>query len=85
MQTIRAIRLELGFSIGEMAESLGLQKATYQGYDNGTRKTPDGIYQQAVALQKSVNDFMAEAPQRIDARLNQEFPHGIMSEVQPWV
>lgn len=82
MQTeLKAIREELGFSYGEMAQELGVHKATYQGYETGRRATPPHIISSARDSLARDRAFWAGLPLRVDARLALEFPNGIMSGV----
>lgn len=72
MQPIRKLRLEMGYSIAEMAESLGFGKATFQGYDNGTRAAPEGLLDRMKAIQQANAAFMAGIAERVDERLKED-------------
>jgi transcriptional regulator with XRE-family HTH domain len=78
---LRKIRLEMGFSMRDMACELGLATPTYQGYEEGRRKVPQEVIDRAMHSLQKVREFMATAPARIDERINREFPFGFLSEV----
>lgn len=79
---LKALRLEMGYSIGEMAQLLGIHKATYQGYETGRRQAPKGLIGRVREWQRRDREFMAGMTGRIDARLEVEgFGAGIPSEV----
>jgi transcriptional regulator with XRE-family HTH domain len=69
MRTMREIRKELGFSYGTMAKSLGLEKATYQGYDTGRSPTPRAVMLEALKVLRRNRNFWRSMPKRIDANL----------------
>jgi transcriptional regulator with XRE-family HTH domain len=77
---LQALRLEMGYSMAEMAELLAVPKATYQGYENGSRSMPPGFINRVREWQQIDLEFMATLPQRVDERVAAEFPMGIMSE-----
>ena len=81
-EELKQIRLEMGFSFGDMANELGLAKSTYQNYEDGRRKIPQHVIEQAMHSSQKVREFMASAPARIDERINKQFPHGFLSEVE---
>ena len=57
------------YSIAEFGELLGLKKATYQCYENGTRPMPEKVLTDARAAQKRDVKFFKELPKRIDRAL----------------
>ena len=69
---LREIRAEMGFSIGTMAEDLGLKKATYQGYETGRRAVPRQVM---IAAEKSLEnnrEYYRTRDDRIDAMIDGE-------------
>lgn len=78
---LRALRVEIGFSIAEMAELQGLKKATYQGYETGRRKMPAGFINSIRDWQQQDLVFMSGVGERVDAQLVLDgFGGGIPSE-----
>lgn len=77
---LKEIRLEMGFSIRDMACELGLATPTYQGYEEGRRKVPQEVIDRAMHSLQKVREFMATAPARIDERIQREFPCGVPNE-----
>ena len=77
---IKLLRTEIGYSIGEMAQCLGISKATYQGYDSGRRKAPESIAMEMIRIRDIDKEFMAGLPARVEKRLDKEFPRGFLSE-----
>ena len=83
-QTVcRRIRLEMGYSIGEFAELLGISKGTYQGYDMGTRKVPEHIEIATLEALEKDRAFMGRYKPggEFDQELDKMYPHGIVSEI----
>ena len=80
MQTVRQLRLEMGYSIGEMALCLGLSKATFQVYDNGRTPPPEGLLDNMLHQRAKDAAFMAGIPARVDERLKAEGIEFIKSE-----
>ncbi len=78
---LKDLRLAIGFSMSDIAVCLGVPKSTYQRYEDGTAAIPDPVERAALELKTINEEFIATAPARIDARINREFPGGIMSEV----
>ncbi len=64
--SLRRLRLQIGYSIAEMAEDLNLKKATYQCYEDGSRRAPDDIEQKMRATLVMDKAFMDGLPARID-------------------
>ena len=69
---LKALRLEMKFSIGEMAGILNVPKATYQGYETGRRSMPAGFINRIRDWQQADLEFMAGMTGRIDAHLTNE-------------
>lgn len=79
---LKALRLEMKFSIGEMAGILNVPKATYQGYETGRRSMPAGFINRVRDWQQQDLEFMAGLPARIDAQLALDgFGFGIPSAI----
>lgn len=76
MHSLRELRKQAGYSIGEMAMALGLPKATYQCYEDGSRACPDGVPGKMQSIVEKDREFLAGLPARVDARINAEFPKG---------
>ncbi|MEI7815569.1 MAG: helix-turn-helix transcriptional regulator [Desulfuromonadales bacterium] len=80
---LKALRLEIKFSIGEMAAVMGVSKGTYQGYETGRRPMPSGFINRVRDWQQQDMEFMAGLPARIDAQLALEgFGFGIPSAIR---
>ena len=69
-QNLKAIREELRFSIGVFSTILGLKKATYQCYENGSRAVPKQVMISAQEQLQRTRDYWAGMDARIDARLS---------------
>lgn len=67
---MRTIRVEMGYSMQEFAELLGLKKSTYQGYESGRRPTPSHVMRAARDAQSRERRFFRDLPKRVDAALN---------------
>jgi transcriptional regulator with XRE-family HTH domain len=79
---LKALRLEMKFSIGEMAAVMNVPKGTYQGYETGRRSMPAGFINRVREWQQQDLDFMAGLPARIDAQLALDgFGFGIPSAI----
>lgn len=79
---LKALRLEMKFSIGEMAGILNVPKATYQGYETGRRSMPAGFINRVRDWQQQDLEFMAGLSTRVDERLQREgFGNGIPSAI----
>ena len=83
---LRATRLAMGYSMGELAQQMKIHKATLQGYEEGRRKIPDGFIERVKEQQQLDREFMAGIPQRVDEHLMLEgYASGIPSEdVEVW-
>lgn len=80
---LRALRLEMKFSIGEMAAILNVPKGTYHGYETGRRPMPDGFINRVRDWQQQDLEFMAGLPARVDAQLAVDgFDSGIPSAIR---
>lgn len=64
-----ALRMQMGFSMRDMAAELELHPATYQCYEGGTRKVPRQVVDKALVSARKVAEFMAGIPSRVDANL----------------
>lgn len=77
---LKALRLEMKYSIGEMALLLGIPKATYQGYETGRRPMPVDLIDRVKVWRQKDLDFMAGIGESIDAWLKEDgFENGIPS------
>lgn len=77
---LKALRDEMGFSLGEMAAVLNVPKATYQGYESGRRAMPAGFINRVRDWQQQDLVFMSGIADRVDERLAVEgFGCGIPS------
>ena len=63
---LREIRAEMGFSIGTMAEDVGLKKATYQGYETGRRAVPRQVMLAAERSLASDREYWRGMDGRLD-------------------
>jgi len=75
-----SIRKKLGYSIGDMAALLGLSKATYQCYDNNSRKIPDAVGVAVIRLyQKDREFFKRYSPGGdFDKEIAELYPNGFL-------
>lgn len=80
---IKKIRLAMGgYSIAEFAELLGIKcKATYQGYDSGSRKTPPDVLQTAQEAQTRERLWFKNLPKRVDEAQGSA---PVPNEAKPW-
>jgi predicted transcriptional regulator len=78
---LRQLRMDMGYSLGEMAELLKVPKATYQCYENGRRTMPPGFINRVREWQQIDLDFFAGLNERVDARVEAEFDGVIPSEL----
>lgn len=79
---LKALRLEMRFSIAEMAGIMNVQKSTYQGYESGRRKMPAGFINRVRDWQQQDFEFMAGIAARVDQCLISEgFDAGIPSAI----
>ena len=66
MHPLKEIRGKLGYSIRDFAELIGCNASSYQCYEEGRRKTPDHIIQEAkAALKRDKHFFTKDLPDRI--------------------
>lgn len=75
--TLLKLRLEMRYSFAEMAECLGLKKATYQGYETNRRKPPDSVIRDAIYYRDLGMKFIEELPARVDEYLAQNTRTGL--------
>ena len=61
-----ALRQQMGFSMREMAAELEIAAATYQCYEEGTRKTPPHVVAKARVSAEKLERFMAGIAERVD-------------------
>lgn len=82
---IRSVRLALDWSYSEMAELLGLRKATYQCYDDGTRETPGDVLelaQKSLCLVKQHSELIRERYKpggEAEQEIHKKYPKGFLS------
>ncbi len=79
---LRKIRIKMKYSVREFAELLGLNPATYQGYEYGRRQAPQQVIDDAKAAYRRDVAFFKELPKRVDEAIKKEFPLGIKSDVR---
>ena len=65
-RTLKEIREELGFSFRDMADTLYLTKATYQGYETGRRPAPREVLASALQSLRRNKAFWRNLPKRVD-------------------
>jgi transcriptional regulator with XRE-family HTH domain len=75
----RELRLKMGYSIGDMAQILGISKATYQGYDQGTRTPPQEVIKAMDGALERDRNFFARyaAGGAFDQEIDRLYPRGI--------
>jgi hypothetical protein len=79
---LRGLRLEMKYSIGEMAQLLGIPKGTYQGYETGRRPMPAGFINRVREWRQIDLDFFTGMDGRIEQQLLLDgFTQGIPSDV----
>jgi hypothetical protein len=83
-EMLRSIQEEIKFDAPSMAASLGVTIRAYRNYLYGANAIPDVVDRNALELLHINREFIRTAPARIDARIDREFPHGILSEVSKW-
>jgi transcriptional regulator with XRE-family HTH domain len=66
---LKALRLELGYSIREMAALMDVPHSTYQCYESGSRQMPAGFIDRAREWRRIDMDYWAGLPQRVDERI----------------
>jgi predicted transcriptional regulator len=62
---LKTLRLDMKYSIGEMAQLLNIPKATYQGYETGRRTMPTGFINRVREWQQLDMEFMAGIAERV--------------------
>lgn len=72
MQTVKQLRLEMRYSLAEMAEALGISKATFRTYDNGRTSPPEGLLADIMFMKYSNKSFMLTIAKRVDEALEKE-------------
>lgn len=68
----KRLRGEMGYSMGEMAELLGIYKGTYQGYESGRRPAPAELTNQMHYWQQQGVIFLAGMAGRIDEQIKKD-------------
>lgn len=53
----------------DISDCVKIPKSTYQRYEDGSAEIPDTVWDDVLALQQSVNSFMAGIPARVDKEL----------------
>jgi len=79
-EELRALRQEIKFDMRSFATCLGIPTSTLQRYEDGSATVPERIVRAAHELRQINVTFMQGLPDRIDAKVDEEFPNGIMSE-----
>lgn len=71
MQTLKNIRLEMGYTVRGFAELLGFDNhSTYQHYESGRRPMPQHVLEDAKAAHaRDRRFFNTELPASVDANL----------------
>lgn len=78
---LRRLRLEMGYSMRDMALLLKIPKATYQKYEDGSRRMPAGFINRVREWQQLDLEFFAGMTERIEEQLLKDgFGVGIPSE-----
>lgn len=78
---LKAIQDEILFDAPSMASCIGVHIRQYRNYLYGVQAIPERIERKALELLQINRTFVQEAPARIDARIDREFPNGVMSEL----
>jgi hypothetical protein len=78
---LRAIQDEIKFDAPSMALCLEVSARCYRNYLYGVNAIPQTVERAAKELLQINRTFVIEMPARIDARIDREFPNGIISEV----
>lgn len=80
---LKALRVEMGYSMRDMAALLAVPKATYQGYENGSRRMPAGFINRVREWQQlDLVFFGVGMDRRIGEYLQADgFTAGIPSEI----
>ncbi len=63
------MRIQMNYTVRDFAALLGLPAPTYQGYEDGRRKTPEHVLIDARAAQKREVEFFRNLPKRVDKAL----------------
>lgn len=66
---LKQIREACDLSIANFAACIGLKKATYQCYEDGSRKAPPEVMEKAQTQLERTRAYWAGMDQRIDERL----------------
>ena len=77
---LKILRMEFGFSFAEMAGVMGLNKATYQGYETNRRPMPVGFVGLVREWRRKDLELTEGIGERVDAQLRLDgFVAGIPS------
>src|SRR5689334_21732408 len=79
---LKPYREEMGYSMQDMADELAISKATYQGYDNGSRRTPYKVLRAVATARRIDRQFFQKLPASIDRHSRKQFPFGIPSAIK---
>ena len=77
---LRNIQDEICFDAPSMATCLGIHVRQYRNYLYGVQAIPEKVERNILELLQINRTFTQEAPARIQARIDKEFPHGIISD-----
>lgn len=80
---LRELQDRIKFDAPSIAACLGLTLHCYRKYLYGENPIPEMVIRHALELENINTLFMSELPARVDAAVDKEFPHGIMSEFIP--
>jgi hypothetical protein len=80
-QELKQLQQRIKFDAPSMAICFGIPYHTYRNYLYGENAIPANIERAALELESINKNFIAEAPGRIDERINREFPYGVPSEL----
>lgn len=77
---LKSMRIALGFSAADVARLLDTPLRTYQGWEAGEVKVPGVALVAMRLLQERDRWVMGTVMANITARVERDFPHGIVSE-----
>lgn len=76
-EQMKAIRLDMRFSLRDLAAVTGIPYRTLQDYEGGQRRIPDHVAELLHAEQIKERQIKAELALAFEARLDREYPNGI--------
>lgn len=81
-QELRELRRGINFDMASFAACIGIPKSTLQRYEDGTAAVPARIERAALELEHINATFMQryEPGGEFDREINQQYPHGFLSE-----